>query len=53
MCIRILLSKADNTPPYKQIVDSGIVPILLSFFKRNNNEKLQFEAAFIINQRNL
>eukprot|EP01084_Bolivina_argentea_P219146 371762_1 len=48
MCIRILLSKADNPPPYKQIVDSGIVPILLSFFKRNNNEKLQFEAAWAV-----
>ena len=48
MCIRILLAKADKQPPYQEIVDAGIVPLLLSFFKHDNNQKLQFEAAWAV-----
>ena len=47
MCIRILLSQPQN-PPYKEIIDYDVVPILLSFFNKKNNEKLQFEAAWAV-----
>merc|ERR1712113_904630 len=50
MCIRILLSKADESPPYKLIMDRDAVPYLLAFtFLRNPTQKiqkLQFEAAW-------
>jgi len=48
MCIRILLSKADNEPPYEQIIASGVVPLLLQFFRYDQNQKLQFEAAWAV-----
>ena len=48
MCIRILLSKAENTGPSEQIMASNTVPILLSFFKSEDNLKMQFEAAWAV-----
>ena len=48
MCIRILLSKADSEGPYESIMKSNTVPMLLSFFKSDDNLKVQFEAAWAV-----
>eukprot|EP01084_Bolivina_argentea_P060591 110690_1 len=48
MSIRILLSSPKVEPPYGSIMSADIVPLLLSFFKHDKNEKLQFEAAWAV-----
>jgi len=45
--IRKLLSIANN-PPIQQVVDSGIVPRILSFMSLSESPAFQFEAAWTI-----
>jgi len=45
--IRKLLSIANN-PPIQQVVDSGIVPKILSFMSLSESPAFQFEAAWTI-----
>merc|ERR1712087_527081 len=44
---RRMLSVEDS-PPIQDVIDSGVVPRLMEFLAYNNEEKLQFEAAWTI-----
>lgn len=45
--IRRLLSTEKN-PPVQTVIDSGAVPVIVSFLKRNDSSELQFEAAWAL-----
>merc|ERR1719170_21718 len=44
---RRMLSVEDS-PPIQDVINSGVVPRLMEFLSYNNEEKLQFEAAWTI-----
>lgn len=45
--IRKLLS-ADTAPPAKEVIDSGLVPVLVQLLQRHDSTALQFEAAWAL-----
>jgi len=45
--IRRMLSVTDN-PPAKQLIESGVLPILIRFLGLNTEPTLQFEAAWAL-----
>lgn len=44
---RLLLS-SDRNPPIDDLIESGILPILVSCLERDDNQMLQFEAAWAL-----
>ena len=38
----------DVDPPMDAVINSGVVPVLVDFLKRDNHPKLQFEAAWAL-----
>jgi len=43
---RKLLS--DQNPPIRELVEMGMVPVFVGFLRNDKNQKLQFEAAWIL-----
>ena len=48
MQISQTLYSADQSPPIKELVEMGLVPIFINFLQTNAAPKLQFEAAWVL-----
>lgn len=38
----------EKNPPIQQVIDSGVVPILVNFLKNSKNPSIQFESALVL-----